>query len=168
MEVAYPFLIKVYRDFVDGVISVEDTAEIMRLTISYVVRRAICEIPTNSMNKTFATMQNNIRAGDYLNSIKAAFYFADTYKRFPNDEEFKAALCERNMYSIRISKYFLVKLENEGNKEPIPYVGYTTEHILPQNKNMRDEWKAAAADLGLSLAGLVVAGVDEYISRHKK
>lgn len=146
MEVAYPFLIKVYRDFVDGVISVEDTAEIMRLTISYVVRRAICEIPTNSMNKTFATMQNNIRAGDYLNSIKAAFFFADTYKRFPNDEEFKAALCERNMYSIRISKYFLVKLENEGNKEPIPYVGYTTEHILPQNKNMRDEWKAALGE----------------------
>ena len=146
MEVAYPFLIKVYRDFVDGIVSIEDTAEIMRLTIAYVVRRAICEIPTNSMNKTFATMKNNIQADDYLNSVKAAFYFADTYKRFPNDEEFKAALCERNMYSIRISKYFLVKLENEGNKEPIPYVGYTTEHILPQNKNMRDEWKAALGE----------------------
>lgn len=146
MEVAYPFLIKVYRDFVDGIVGIEDTAEIMRLTIAYVVRRAICEIPTNSMNKTFATMKNNIQADDYLNSVKAAFYFADTYKRFPNDEEFKAALCERNMYSIRISKYFLVKLENEGNKEPIPYVGYTTEHILPQNKNMRDEWKAALGE----------------------
>lgn len=146
MEVAYPFLIKVYRDFVDGIVSIEDTAEIMRLTIAYVVRRAICEIPTNSMNKTFATMKNNIQADDYLNSVKAAFYFADTYKRFPNDEEFKAALCERNMYSIRISKYFLVKLENEGNKEPIPFVGYTTEHILPQNKNMRDEWKAALGE----------------------
>lgn len=146
MEVAYPFLIKVYRDFVDGVISVEKTAEIMRLTISYVVRRAICEIPTNSMNKTFATMKNNIQVNDYLNSVKAAFFFADTYKRFPNDEEFKAALYERNMYTIRISKYFLVKLENEGNKEPIPYVGYTTEHILPQNKNMRDEWKAVLGE----------------------
>lgn len=146
MEVAYPFLIKVYRDFVEGVIDVNETAEIMRLTIAYVVRRAICEIPTNSMNKTFATMKNGIQADDYLNSVKAAFFYADTYKRFPNDEEFKAALCERNMYTIRISKYFYVKLENEGNKEPIPYVGYTTEHILPQNKNMRDEWKAALGE----------------------
>ena len=34
-------------------------------------------------------------------------------------------------------------------------------------KGKRDEWKKAAADLGLSLAGLVVAGVDEYIERHK-
>ena len=32
----------------------------------------------------------------------------------------------------------------------------------------RDEWKAAAADLGLSLAGLVVASVEEYIQAHKK
>jgi len=35
-------------------------------------------------------------------------------------------------------------------------------------KGIRDEWKAAAADLGLSLAGLVVAGVEEYIEGHKK
>ena len=146
MEVAYPFLIKVYRDFVDGLITIEETVEIMRLTIAYVVRRAICEIPTNSMNKTFATMKNSIQVDDYLNSVKAAFFFADTYKRFPNDEEFKSALLERNMYTIRISKYFYVKLENENNKEPIPYVGYTTEHILPQNKNMRDEWKVALGE----------------------
>jgi len=146
MEVAYPFLIKVYRDFVDGLITIQEAVEIMRLTIAYVVRRAICEIPTNSMNKTFATMKNSIQVDDYLNSVKAAFFFADTYKRFPNDEEFKTALLERNMYTIRISKYFYVKLENEDNKEPIPYVGYTTEHILPQNKNMRDEWKVALGE----------------------
>jgi len=35
-------------------------------------------------------------------------------------------------------------------------------------KGKRDEWKAAAADLDMSLAGLVVAGVEEYIDRHKK
>lgn len=146
MEVAYPFLMKVYLDFVNGVISLEEFAEILRLTIAYVVRRAICEIPTNSMNKTFATMKNNIRNDDYLNSVKAAFYFFDTYKRFPDDKEFKTALCSRNMYKVRISKYIYVKLENEGNKEPIPYIGYTTEHILPQNKNMRAEWKLALGD----------------------
>ena len=146
MEVAYPFLMKVYLDFIKEVISLEEFAEILKLTIAYVVRRAICEIPTNSMNKTFATMKNIIRNDDYLNSVKSAFYFFDTYKRFPDDKEFKAALCSRNMYKVRISKYIYVKLENEGNKEPIPYVGYTTEHILPQNKNMREEWKSALGD----------------------
>lgn len=146
MEVAYPFLINVYRDYINDIININELEEIIRLTIAYVVRRAVCEIPTNSMNKTFATMKNNIKADDYLNSIKAAFYFADTYKRFPDDKEFTEALCKRNMYSIRISKYVFVKLENFNNKEPISFTGYTTEHILPQNKNMRDEWKAALGE----------------------
>lgn len=146
MEVAYPFLINIYRDYINEAITIEELAEMMRMTIAYVVRRAVCEIPTNSMNKTFATMRNSIKMDDYLNSVKAAFYLADTYKRFPNDEEFKEALCKRNMYSIRISKYIYVKLENDNNKEPIPYIGYTTEHILPQNKNMRDEWKEALGE----------------------
>lgn len=146
MEVAYPFLMKVYMDFVKDAICIEEFVEILKLTIAYVVRRAICDIPTNSMQKTFATMKYAINNGDYLNSVKAFFYFLDSYKVFPNDEQFKSALLSRNMYSLRISKYVFTKLENEGNKEPIPYSGYTTEHILPQNKNMRDEWKIALGE----------------------
>lgn len=146
MEVAYPFLIKVYMDYVQDIITLDEFVEILKLTISYVVRRAICDIPTNSMQKTFATMKNYIKKDDYLNSIKANFYFLDSYKQFPNDEAFKSALYSRNMYSLRISKYVFVKLENEGNKEPISYSGYTIEHILPQNKDMRDEWKQALGE----------------------
>lgn len=146
MEVAYPFLIKVYMDYFKGEITLEVLVEILKLTIAYVVRRAICDIPTNSMQKTFATMKNNIKKDDYLNSIKATFYFLDSYKVFPNNDMFKSALYSRNMYSLRISKYVFVKLENEGNKEPISYSGYTIEHILPQNKDMRDEWKQALGE----------------------
>lgn len=146
MEVAYPFLIKVYMDYFKEEITLDVFIEILKLTIAYVVRRAICDIPTNSMQKTFATMKNNIQKDDYLNSIKATFYFLDSYKQFPNDETFKTALFSRNMYSLRISKYVFVKLENEGNKEPISYSGYTIEHILPQNKDMRDEWKQALGE----------------------
>lgn len=146
MEVAYPFLIKVYMDYLKGEITLDVFVEILKLTISYVVRRAICDIPTNSMQKTFATMKNYIKKDDYLNSIKATFYYLDSYKQFPNDEMFKAALYSRNMYSLRISKYVFVKLENEGNKEPISYNGYTIEHILPQNKDMREEWKQALGE----------------------
>lgn len=146
MEVAYPFLIKVYMDYYKEEITLDVFVEILKLTIAYVVRRAICDIPTNSMQKTFATMKNNIKKDDYLNSIKATFYFLDSYKVFPNNDMFKSALYSRNMYSLRISKYVFVKLENEGNKEPISYSGYTIEHILPQNKDMRDEWKQALGE----------------------
>ena len=146
MEVVYPFLLKVYYDFSKGMITLDEFVRILKLTIAYVVRRTVCEIPTNSMNKTFTTLKNEIHPDDYLNSVEAAFFYLDTYKRFPDDKEFKECLCKRNMYSIRISNYMYVKMENEGNKETIPYEGYTIEHILPQNKNMRKEWKDALGE----------------------
>ena len=70
MEVSLPFLLKVHNDFAEGVISQEELCEIIHLCISYVFRRSICDIPTNSLNKTFATLRNAIRQDDYLNSIK--------------------------------------------------------------------------------------------------
>lgn len=146
MEVVYPFLLKVYHEFSKGMITLDEFIRILKLTIAYVVRRTVCEIPTNSMSKTFTTLKNEICPDDYLNSVEAAFFYLDTYKRFPDDKEFKECLCKRNMYSIRISNYMYVKMENEGNKETIPYEGYTIEHILPQNKNMRKEWKDALGE----------------------
>ena len=146
MEVVYPFWLKVYNDFSKGMITLDEFVRILKLTIAYVVRRTVCEIPTNSMNKTFTTLKNEIHPDDYLNSVEAAFFYLDTYKRFPDDKEFKECLCKRNMYSIRISNYMYLKMENEGNKETIPYEGYTIEHILPQNKNMRKEWKDALGE----------------------
>ena len=74
---------KVYMDYFKEEITLDEFAEILKLTIAYVVRRAICDIPTNSMQKTFATMKNNIKKDDYLNSIKATFYFLDSYKSIP-------------------------------------------------------------------------------------
>src|SRR5699024_5373397 len=55
MNVAYPFLLRVYEDYKNKVIHKEEFLEILKLSESYVFRRAICEIPTNSLNKTFAT-----------------------------------------------------------------------------------------------------------------
>ncbi len=146
MELTYPFLMRVYMDVRKGLLSVDEFIEILRMAISYVVRRSVCEIPANSFNKTFATMGNDIKPDDYLNSVKAAFLLLDSYKRFPRNDEFIAALKERNMYKIRISKYVYVQLENFGNKEPITSTGYTIEHILPQNEDMREEWKTALGD----------------------
>lgn len=73
MEVSYPFLLKIHHDCNEGLITSDELKKILKLCISYVLRRAICEIPTNSMNKTFATLKNYIRPDDYLNSVKCIF-----------------------------------------------------------------------------------------------
>lgn len=145
MEVSYPFLLKIHHDCREGLITPDELKEILRLCISYVLRRAICEIPTNSMNKTFATLKNYIRPDDYLNSVKAFFVMQDTYKEFPDNDKFEGAFENRDIYNMRARNYILSRLENFDNKAPIIIENYTTEHIMPQNKNLSLEWQA---DLG--------------------
>ena len=145
MEVSYPFLLKIHHDCMEGLITSDELKKILKLCISYVLRRAICEIPTNSMNKTFATLKNYIRPDDYLNSVKAFFVMQDTYKEFPDNDKFEGAFESRDIYNMRARNYILSRLENFENKAPIIIENYTIEHIMPQNKNLSSEWQA---DLG--------------------
>ena len=141
MEVAFPFLLKVHNDCVEGAISEDDMVEIIKMCISYVFRRSICDIPTNSLNKTFATLRNEIKTDDYMNSIKAFFVLRNDYKEFPDDDKFGNAFMTRDIYNMRSRNFILSHLENFGNKAPIIIENYTIEHIMPQNSNPRDEWK---------------------------
>ncbi|ERT60704.1 uncharacterized protein with ParB-like and HNH nuclease domain/predicted transport protein [Peptoniphilus koenoeneniae] len=145
MEVSYPFLLKIHRDCDEGLITLEELKEILKLCISYVLRRSICEIPTNSLNKTFATIKNYIKPNDYLNSVKAFFLMQETYKEFPDNDKFEVAFVSRDIYNMRTRNYILSSLENFENKAPIIIENYTIEHIMPQNKNLSLEWQA---DLG--------------------
>ncbi len=107
------------------------------------MRRVICEIPTNSLNKTFATFYKKIKPEKYVQSILAEYVTKDSYRVFPTDEEIKEKLLSKNVYHLKIKNYILEMLENQGHKEPITITGYglTVEHIMPQNPNLRKEWK---------------------------
>lgn len=141
MEVAFPFLLRVHNDYSESMIKEDELQEIIRLCISYVLRRSICDIPPNSLNKTFATLKNEIKSDDYVNSIKAFFIMRDDYKEFPNDDKFTAAFVSRDIYTMRSRNFILSHLENYGNKAPIIIENYTIEHILPQNSNLSPEWQ---------------------------
>jgi uncharacterized protein with ParB-like and HNH nuclease domain/predicted transport protein len=141
MEVALPFLLKVHNDCAETTITEEELIVIIKMCISYVFRRSICDMPTNSLNKTFATLRNEIKTDDYVNSIKAFFVLRDDYKEFPDDDKFGKAFVSRDIYNMRTRNFILSHLENYGNKAPIIIENYTIEHIMPQNSNLRDEWK---------------------------
>ena len=145
MEVSYPFLLHINQDLEDQKISKDEFKEILRLCISYVLRRSVVGIPTNSLNKTFATMHNYINHEDYLNSVKAFFILQESYKEFPKNPEFTKALATKDLYNTRNRNYILRSLENHDNKSPVIIENCTIEHIMPQNKNLSPEWKE---DLG--------------------
>lgn len=141
IDVSYPFIIAVYADYEDKIISLEDFIEILDIIKNYVFRRAICGIPTNSLNKTFATLYKKLKRETYLESVKAAFLLMDGYRRFPSDAEFERDLIIKDVYNFRSRNYLLESLENLNRKEPINAENYTIEHVLPQNENVSIEWK---------------------------
>ncbi len=143
VEVAYPFLLELYHDYNSGVLSRDDFLTAVRLLEAYVFRRAICSIPTNSLNKTFATFSKALKKDRYLESIKAQFLLLPSYRRFPNDDEFKRELQIRDLYNFPRRSYWLRRMENHERKERVEVDEYTIEHILPQNENISKAWKDA-------------------------
>lgn len=142
VDVAYPFLLDVYHDYSQGRLTAEEVLHIVRLVESYVFRRAICAIPTNSLNKTFAGMSRTLKKDRYLESVQAAFLMLPSYRRFPTDEEFHRDVKVRDLYNFRSRGYWLRRLENHSRKERVVVEDYTIEHILPQNEALSKEWQA--------------------------
>lgn len=95
VDVAYPFLLELYDDYDQGRLTRAEFIEALKLVESYVFRRAICGIPTNSLNKTFANLGREIDKDRYLESLKAAFLLKDSYRRFPSTRSSAASSSSR-------------------------------------------------------------------------
>lgn len=143
MDVVYPLLLELYSDYSDGVLSKADFISIIALTESYLCRRAVCGLGTNSLNKVFPFVTKKINKDQYLESIKVHFGYLTEKQRFPNNDEFKEHFITIDFYRFKKKKYFLERLENFDTKEPVNTQKCTTEHIMPQTLNL--EWER---DLG--------------------
>lgn len=170
--VVYPLLLRLYADYDSGVLPQSDFVKIVRHVISYLFRRTICRIPTNSLNKTFAGFASAIDPAKYVESVEARFLTLSTYKRFPTDQEFGESLRTEDLYSLQRAPYFFRTMENHGRKEEVSTADYTIEHIMPQNENLhpdwqRDlgpEWKDVQARLLHTLGNLTLTGYNPELS----
>lgn len=174
VDVAYPLLLELYSDWKQGILSRSDFANALQLIESYVFRRAVCAIPTNSLNRTFASFARALDKGSYFASIEKHLLSLPSYRRFPRDEEFSRAFAERDLYNMRNRSYWLRRLENYGNKERAPVENYTIEHIMPQNERLSvawremlgPEWERVHRDKVHTLGNLTLTGYNsEYSDR---
>jgi uncharacterized protein with ParB-like and HNH nuclease domain/predicted transport protein len=141
-DVCYPLLMEVYHDHRNERITKDEFLEILRLVESYVFRRAVCDIPTNSQRLTFSTIARKFKKDRYLESVRAAFLLLPSYRRFPGDDEFQRSIQVRNLYAFNRRSYWLRRFENHGRKERVQVQDYTIEHIMPQNENVSAVWQA--------------------------
>ena len=173
-HVVYPFLLKLYDDYSRQILIKEDFKKILQVVISYLWRRAICEIPTNSLSKTFATLYQAVDKDDYVNSVIKAFVFKSSYKRFPSDYEVREKLQTKDIYHFRLRKYLLEALENYYHKEPIDLntANYTIEHIMPQNiehnllwqQMLGEDWQEVHSLYLHTLGNLTITGYNAEMS----
>ncbi len=143
MDVIYPMLLELYSDYSDGVLSKQDFIPIIYLTESYICRRAVCGLGTNSLNKVFPSFTKKIDKKQYLKSVEKRFGSLTVGQRFPNDFEFKDSFIMIDFYKFKKNKYFLERLENFDTKEPVDTQKCNIEHIMPQT--LTPEWQR---DLG--------------------
>jgi uncharacterized protein with ParB-like and HNH nuclease domain len=144
INVAYPFLMKVYEDYSNSVISKEIFIEILELIQSFAWRRFIVGLPTNALNKIFMLLYDKVETGNYQLSIQKWLLERPGTQRFPKNKEVIEALRLKDVYNIKSKNrtYLLERLENYNNKELINIdtnPDITIEHIFPQNPDPK--WK---------------------------
>ena len=144
INVAYPFLMKVYEDYSSEIIDKQIFIAVLDLIQSFVWRRFIVGLPTNALNKIFMALYEKINPEKYLYSLQLSLLQRTGAARFPKNIEVTNALREKDVYNIKSKNrtYFLERLENFQNAEPVVIESndkITIEHIFPQNPDPK--WK---------------------------
>lgn len=175
-SVTRPFLMEVMRLQESSLLNLDEVAEICRIVESYLLRRIICDLPSNTLAKVFLTMSSDIKRfdGTYSNFIEKMKYVLTSKKEkaaFPDNETFADCLRTKNIYAMlpRYKAYLFERLENGDSNEYKDVYGrldsgeYTIEHIMPQKltpawtselgqdaENIHGEWLHTLANLTLT------------------
>ncbi len=149
IEVTYPFLMKVYEDYANKIISKADFIQLLQIVQSYAWRRFIVGLPTNALNKVFMTLYDKIDLDNYIISVQRALLEKKGNQKFPRNDEVENALKLKDVYNIQPKNrtYFLERLENFKNNESVQIhdnENITIEHIFPQNPSPK--WKIEMND----------------------
>lgn len=142
IEVASPVVLILY-DYHERAktLSADEFVEAIELLESFVFRRSVCDMQTRSLGQIFASLAYRITESRPLLSLKVALYRQGKKRRFPTDAEFREALETRDVYDMRTCFYLLDRLEN-FSKERIDTSLFTIEHVMPQNEDLRPEWRS--------------------------
>jgi uncharacterized protein with ParB-like and HNH nuclease domain/predicted transport protein len=141
VDVPATLIMRLYDCYDTGSLSEGDFVRAVELIDSYVFRRAICGEQTRGYWQIFANLAYRIDKNKPFESLCVGLTVQRDNYRFPDDDEFRSALQERDVYGKRVCFDLLDRLENHGNKEPTDTSKYSIEHIMPQNPKLPLDWR---------------------------
>ncbi|RAX54983.1 hypothetical protein CCY99_02265 [Helicobacter sp. 16-1353] len=146
---SYPFVMKIFDDFLCGNLGFDELDSIFRILHSYIIRVNFCE-NSNVLNKTLYPLYRQMSEMNETSKViamqkvlsKDAAHFANN-KRF---REFFNELVFSNK-NRNLIKRILLAIECNTNKESPKEADLTIEHIYPQNPGkFEKEWHKMAKD----------------------
>lgn len=141
----YPFLFHIFNDYEQNVITIDILQKTLNMVLSYILRRIVCGIPSNSLRGFFITLYNRVfkipsNKKLYYESINKFLWTISSRDAIPSEAEFKKALETADIYNNpTLCKYLLMDIENGSSKEILNAESLTIEHIMPQTLN--SDWK---------------------------
>ena len=130
---SYPLLLRLLDARKAGTLATDELEACLGLIESFMVRRAVCAVPTNALNKLFLQWTRNFPANQHAVWLRASMSSGSGGRRFPTDAEFSEAFKDQPQYGRGATRFILCRLEQSfEHKEPVDLTSTTIEHVLPQ------------------------------------
>lgn len=142
----YPFLLRLYRNWKDEVLSDIALIKSLDLLESFVVRRSVCAASTKSLPKLVLELCNELPLHDPHIWLRDKLLQWSGNRRWPTNDEFADAIVNQKIYERpRIARYVLVALEVAYlHKEKVDTGSATIEHVMPQT--LSEGWKVSLGE----------------------
>lgn len=181
--VTYPALMLLLDRRACGELDDGETARALSYVESFLVRRTVCRVATNNLNRIFqavpAQLPRDVPVADGLRQL-----FSAENRQWPGDEELREKIRSAPFYQYgrpNQRRLVLQRLEESyEHPEPVDFdaAQLTIEHVMPQSPG--DEWmqmlKAGTAEgespeelhsrLQHTLGNLTLTGVNAELSNH--
>jgi hypothetical protein len=139
---AYPLLLTLYEDYADGQFGPSEFVSCLKILDSYIVRRMVARVPSNSLSGTFIALCKNKPVTETPSAWLSEALSRETgNRRWPLDHEFQENWLSGQIYGSRsVCQVILERLEESfEHHEVVGFDGATIEHVLPQTLN--PEWR---------------------------
>jgi len=148
---AYPLLLNFYCNYANNKITNKEFVIILKILENYLIRRFVCNVASNQLNKIFPSIYPIIIA-KYPDNIIEGFKAVLQNKGYPKDNEFSLRFKDTKFYGggdrVVKTKLILETIEESfAHKETVQFENLTVEHVMPQTlsewwqTHLEDDWE---------------------------
>ena len=171
---AYPFLLNCYDGYSQKKITADEFVNILKTLENFMIRRFVCNIPTNQLNKIFPPLYSQVHSnglGNFVDGMKSILQ----NKGYPKDAEFKARLLDTKLYgagdrAVKIKLILESIEESYDHKEQVSFDDLSIEHVMPQTlteywqNHLSDDWEITHELLLHTIGNLTLTAYNPELS----